>query len=95
MKLSTCKHCNQIFDLTEKPSGWMANHSRWCDKNPKKKEYKNGSLKAVEAMNLKRKQTGITNQFQKLELRVKKYHNMCLRVYLLKVDPIQTRLKKK
>lgn len=46
----------------------MANHSRWCQKNPKRKEYKNGSSKAVEAMNAKRKQTGITNHFSKARL---------------------------
>jgi len=31
-----CKHCNIKFDLSDKPKGWMANHSRWCDLNPKK-----------------------------------------------------------
>jgi hypothetical protein len=70
MKQSTCKLCNQSFDLTEKPHGWMANHSRWCTNNPKRKEYcqSNGSFKAIQAMNLKRKQTGITNQFSKAKL---------------------------
>ena len=32
--ISTCKHCSVEFDLSNKPKGWMANHSRWCDKNP-------------------------------------------------------------
>lgn len=68
MKQSVCKHCNQIFDTTNKSHGWMANHSRWCEKNPKRKDYKNGSIKAVEAMNLKRIETGITNQFSKARL---------------------------
>ena len=68
MKQSICKHCNQIFDTTNKSHGWMANHSRWCEKNPKIKDYKNGSIKAVEAMNLKRTETGITNQFSKARL---------------------------
>ena len=61
--MSVCKHCKQEFDISDKPKGWMANHSRWCDKNPKRSEYKNGSLKAVEAMNASRKRSGIKNQY--------------------------------
>lgn len=34
-----CKHCLKYFDTDEKPKGWMANHSRWCNKNPKRIEY--------------------------------------------------------
>ena len=37
---SHCKHCATEFDLSDKPKGWMANHSRWCDQNPKVEEYK-------------------------------------------------------
>lgn len=40
-KIRTCKHCNKNFDISDKPLGWMANHSRWCDLNPKRSEYKN------------------------------------------------------
>lgn len=36
-----CKWCKTFFDITDKPKGWMANHSRWCDENPKRKEYVN------------------------------------------------------
>lgn len=36
----TCKHCKELFDITDKPKNWPANHSRWCDCNPKQKEYK-------------------------------------------------------
>jgi hypothetical protein len=32
-----CKHCEVDFDLSV---GKFANHVRWCDKNPKIKEYK-------------------------------------------------------
>ena len=32
-----CKHCGKGFDF-EKPNQ-MANHSRWCELNPKRKEY--------------------------------------------------------
>ena len=34
-----CKHCKLEFDLSDKPKGWAANHSRWCDCNPKHDEY--------------------------------------------------------
>ena len=40
MKQSKCRHCNELFDMGDKPKGWMANHSRWCDSNPKVKSYK-------------------------------------------------------
>ena len=36
MKISTCKHCGLKKDISVEPKGWMANHSRWCDENPKK-----------------------------------------------------------
>lgn len=36
MKISTCKHCGLKKDISVEPKGWMANHSRWCSKNPKK-----------------------------------------------------------
>lgn len=34
----TCKHCNQQFNFTLTPE--KANHSRWCDKNPKIESYR-------------------------------------------------------
>lgn len=64
----TCKHCQTQFDLRDKPKGWMANHSRWCDLNPKRKVYNTGSLKAVAAMNAARKKSGRSNQFTKARL---------------------------
>ena len=46
-----CKHCEEMFDLSDKPSGWMANHSRWCLLNPKRDEYaKNTSHIGVNSM---------------------------------------------
>ena len=36
---SICKHCKQTFEISTKSKGWMANHSRWCTFNPKRKEY--------------------------------------------------------
>lgn len=46
MKNGTCKHCNETFDLSSKASGWMANHSRWCQKNPKRLLYSENLVKA-------------------------------------------------
>ena len=47
-----CKHCNKSFlflSLSEK-----ANHSRWCDSNPKKQYHSEKiSIKAKESANLK------------------------------------------
>lgn len=37
--MKQCKWCKEFFDITDKPNGWMANHSRWCDENPKRLEY--------------------------------------------------------
>lgn len=37
--MGVCKHCEKEFELCNKPSGWMANHSRWCDLNPKRITY--------------------------------------------------------
>ena len=39
--ITKCKHCKHEFDLSDKPKGWMANHSRWCDTNPKRTQYAN------------------------------------------------------
>jgi hypothetical protein len=41
-----CKHCKQSFDISDKPKGWMANHSRWCDYNPKRSDYTHNMKKA-------------------------------------------------
>lgn len=38
--LRTCKHCLEEFSLEGKNKSWMANHTRWCQKNPKSSEYK-------------------------------------------------------
>ena len=37
--MNQCKWCKQNFDISNKPKGWMANHSRWCNDNPKRIEY--------------------------------------------------------
>jgi hypothetical protein len=67
MKISICKHCKKEFNILEKPSGWMANHSRWCEYNPKRKNYNNKN--AILAMNSKRKESGLTNQYTKAKLK--------------------------
>jgi len=70
MNIRVCKHCKKEFDISDKTLGWMANHSRWCDKNPKRKEYAD-ALKGrnnVELMNEARKKSGIHNQFEKARI---------------------------
>ena len=42
MHIRKCKHCSEEFDISEKSLGWMANHTRWCAKNPKRKKYVDG-----------------------------------------------------
>jgi len=37
--MGVCKHCGEEFDLSDKPKQFMANHSRWCTENSKRKEY--------------------------------------------------------
>ena len=39
MKIRICKHCGKNFDISIHSRGWMANHTRWCDLNPKRKDY--------------------------------------------------------
>lgn len=34
-----CKWCFEEFEVSDKSRGWMANHSRWCIKNPSRKKY--------------------------------------------------------
>lgn len=34
----TCKHCNKDFDFDN--TSQKANHSRWCNENPKSKQYR-------------------------------------------------------
>ena len=63
--LKTCKHCLENFDISDKPSGFMANHSRWCNSNPKRDQYRS-SMKGIEAMNVARKNNpNLANQFTK------------------------------
>lgn len=63
-----CKHCLNIFDLSDKPSGWMANHSRWCLENPKRDHYvKNNNDAGIKSM-----QT--TEARQKAAIGIKKAH---------------------
>ena len=60
-----CKYCKEKFDISDKPLGWMANHTRWCDKNPKRKEYAD-ALRARDntaIMCEARRKTGRTNQY--------------------------------
>lgn len=45
--MSKCKHCG--LDTTDMTGSQKANHSRWCDKNPKVAEYKDKLSKARDA----------------------------------------------
>lgn len=64
-----CKHCQQIFNLCDKPKSWMANHSRWCSFNPKISKYKEDAKQRI-YNNPKMAMEGIkgTNQFIKAKL---------------------------
>lgn len=68
--MKKCKWCNQIFDTSDKPTNFIANHTRWCDLNPKKQEYLVELTKrsSVELMNKARQKKGATNQFTKAKL---------------------------
>lgn len=68
MDIRKCKHCSEEFDISKYSKGWMANHTRWCPKNPKSKEYRKRNSNAIEAMNASKEKTGITNQFSKARL---------------------------
>jgi hypothetical protein len=61
-----CKHCGREFNFTTVSE--KANHSRWCEKNPKREDYVNGSDAALKAMAEKRKQSGFSNQYTKAKL---------------------------
>lgn len=54
--MSKCKHCKQEFEVLDKPKGWMANHSRWCDDNPKRKNYSDNLVKARAAITVQHNQ---------------------------------------
>lgn len=58
-----CKHCGNNFDFLE--THQKANHSRWCNKNPNRSKYLESSKAAVDAMNKRKKELGISNQFDK------------------------------
>lgn len=60
-----CKHCNKEFiDITNSEKG---NHSRWCDLNPKRHEYKKspGNIRTMAAMKEAREKNGNLNHFLK------------------------------
>lgn len=43
-----CKHCNKTFDF--KTTSEKANHSRWCDENPKGKDTSNLKIAAQKSL---------------------------------------------
>lgn len=68
--MKKCRWCEQIFDTSDKPINFMACHCRWCEKNPKRKDYITAlsERKSVEVMKIERIKKGITNQFVKAKL---------------------------
>ncbi len=36
--MSICKHCKKEIEQGDKANNYMANHSRWCESNPKRKD---------------------------------------------------------
>jgi hypothetical protein len=61
--IKQCKHCKQEFDICDKPKRWMANHSRWCKENPKRKHYVDKARDQASVMRESKKKTGIYNQY--------------------------------
>lgn len=62
---SVCKYCKEEFDLSNRVKGWMANHSRWCSANPKRKDYINATNKSIAAMTASKQRSGNLNQYVK------------------------------
>lgn len=60
-----CKYCHKIFYLEDKSKGWMANHSRWCDLNPKRNDYIQATKDRIKEMNIAKEKSGDFNQFIK------------------------------
>lgn len=58
-KLASCKYCH--LEFTELSASQRANHSRWCDKNPKRSDYN----KHLEVMRSSKVGTNNHNQFTK------------------------------
>jgi len=72
-----CKWCNSKFDISDKPNGWMANHTRWCNENPKRQEYINALKErdSVKLMHEAKKKSGYVNQYAKAKLNGHKIDN--------------------
>ena len=71
-----CKWCNSKFDISDKPNGWMANHTR-CNENPKRQEYINALKErdSVKLMHEAKKKSGYVNQYAKAKLNGHKIDN--------------------
>lgn len=72
--MAICKWCNNKFDISDKPKGWMANHSRWCIDNPNRDSYRKKLIERlidrnnIDKMNEAKKKSGITNQYVKAKI---------------------------
>lgn len=65
--MRTCKHCLQEFYTGDKPKGWMANHSRWCEFNPKLKSYSPTKIKEKICIGCNNKFVGRNLKFCSME----------------------------
>lgn len=65
-KSNCCKHCSLTFEKLS--TAQRANHSRWCDKNPKSTEYKEQLSKRAVETNTGRKQS------EETKARIKQAH---------------------
>lgn len=61
-----CKHCAQELNLTTVSE--KANHSRWCEKNPKRESYTTALAEKRMLMVKAKQSSGITNQFTKAKI---------------------------
>jgi len=63
-----CKWCSVKYNLQDKPKGWMANHARWCNHNPKRNDYVCQTKKARDLSQKSKNKSGFTNQFSKAKI---------------------------
>ena len=70
--MNKCKWCLLEFNTQDKPKGWMANHTRWCDKNVNASVIaEKSSIHLKECRELAKeslRRTGFTNQYVKAKM---------------------------
>lgn len=89
--MNTCKHCKLEFDISDKPNGWMANHSRWCKCNPKRSTYCNSCVKGLQQGYIRNKER-IRRKLRKA-WKDGKYSNVKFDSWVGKTHSVATKLK--